>query len=57
MFTCYMFEWEADIRYAQDFILLMGVESKVKNHHPELKNVRPLFPFFPVLLAEKQRTY
>ena len=29
----------------QDFILLMGVESKVRNHHPELRNVRPLFHF------------
>ena len=33
-------------------MLLMGVESKVKNHHPELRNVRTLFPFL-VFLAEK----
>ena len=24
----------------QDFILLIGVETKLQNHHPELKNVR-----------------
>ena len=30
----------------QDFILLMGVESKLRNHHPELRNVRPLFFLF-----------
>ena len=31
--------------YVQDFILLMGVESKIRNHHPELRNVRQISSF------------
>lgn len=28
----------------QDFILLVGIECKLKNHHPELRNVSQILP-------------
>ena len=46
-----MSEWLIKDIYVQDFILLMGVESKVKNHHAELRNVRHLSSF-PVCCGE-----
>ncbi|CAD6593355.1 MAG: hypothetical protein ASARMPREDX12_007103 [Alectoria sarmentosa] len=36
---------------ALDFILLIGVETKLHNHHPELRNVRP----FSVRFAQSTR--
>ena len=56
-------QYMTDTLIQQDFILLIGVETKLQNHHPELKNVskahfsRPSWQNAADLLTPSRKSY